>query len=266
MNNHKHIGDNKLIWHNFGINLDDKASPLHFIWLHGWGQTGQSMARLADRVKDQGSHQVFDLPGFGQTPRLGDDAGTEDYADSLMDQMSQVRKQGKKVVLIGHSFGGRIAVQVAARYSDSIEAIILIAAAGLPRRRSIIWHIRAMGLKAIGKLGKISDQLFNTNFTARYRRKFGSSDYKNAGALRQTFVKTVNENLTRQAQGCRCPALILYGAQDTETPPELGRKFERLIPISRLEIIEGFGHLDILDRGVYQVEAHINSFLKALTS
>ena len=102
------------------------------------------------------------------------------------------------------------------------------------------------------------------NGYARYAERFGSADYRAAGALRPTFVSVVNEDLAPVAARIMQKTLLLYGAHDTETPPEFGDRFAKLIPASQFHLVEGFGHLDILDKGAYQCEAYIRRFLSEL--
>jgi pimeloyl-ACP methyl ester carboxylesterase len=231
------------------------------LWLHGWGQTHQSFVRLASLFKNDHINTIYDQPGFGNTPLIID-GGTEEYANALAQQLNKDTKH----ILIGHSYGSRVAVQLAAKYPDRIKAIILISGAGIPRRRSVKFKIRAWFLKKMGIIAKASDRLFNTNLRERYSQRFGSSDYRNAGELRTTFVKAVTEDLTSVARQVKVPTLLIYGSDDTETPPEIGKKYESAIAIARYEELEGFDHWDILDRGAYQCEALIRTFFKDLDS
>ncbi|WP_417449069.1 alpha/beta fold hydrolase [Kordiimonas sp.] len=232
------------------------------IWLHGWGMEHASLKRLASIFKASNKNVLYDQPGFGRTPKLRDGAGTEDYADDLARELEAV--PGAPHILIGHSFGGRVAVQMAARHPTLVKAIVLIGGAGLQRRRSAQFKIRAWVIRNIGRLARFSDALFRTRLRDVYVQRFGSADYKNAGSLRPTFVRVVNEDLSRTAKAVRCPALLIYGSDDTEAPPEIGRRFESLIPIARFVEVPGFDHWDILGRGAYQCEALIRTFMDDL--
>ncbi len=254
----------KTAWHYDTIGAQTPEGGAPFIWLHGWGQTGSSLSRLAQLFIKNGSHLLYDLPGFGKTAMLEEGADTRDYADTLA---ALLREKGtKKHIIVGHSFGGRMAIQLAAHHPDLVKAIIIIAGAGLPRKRSLFFKTKAFVLRQVGKLARLSDKLFGTTFREAYVNRFGSEDYKNAGPLRATFVNTVTENLSCEARNIKAPVLLLYGADDNDTPPEIGRRYEQLIPIARFEEVSGFGHLDILSRGAYQCEALIRSFLKDLNN
>lgn len=247
--------DMKPAWHHTTHGQEGQS----FVWLHGWGQDKLGMERLAGLFGSDGVHRLFDQPGFGKTPMLQEGAGTADYADALAAELEAIG--GGPHVFVGHSFGGRVSVQMAVRHPHLVKAIILIAGAGLRKRRSPAFKLRAAGLRILGKLAGVSDKLFGTTLRDAYVARFGSTDYKNAGKLRATFVAVVNEDLTPEAKQVRCPALLVYGAEDTETPPEFGRRYESLMPIARFEEVRGFGHLDILTRGAYQCEALIKTFL-----
>ncbi|WP_417456305.1 alpha/beta fold hydrolase [Kordiimonas sp.] len=242
--------------------VKDGTNGGSLIWLHGWGMEHSSLSRLASLFKASHSNTLYDQPGFGKTPRLEDGAGTEQYADVLAAQLEAM--PGSPHIIIGHSFGGRVAVQMAARHPGLVKAIVLIGGAGLRRRRSLAFKIKAFCLKLIGRAAQLLDKVLGTSFRAAYVERFGSADYKNAGALRPTFVRVVNEDLTLPAKASRCPALLIYGSDDTEAPPEIGRRFENLMPIARFVEVQGFDHWDILSRGAYQCEALIRTFFEDL--
>jgi len=241
-------------WHS-DISGSGDAS---YIWLHGWGYNRKGFERIAALFQKDGTNTLYDLPGFGDTPMLPEGANTEEYAVALAEQLSD----NKPHVIIGHSYGARVAVQLASKYPQKVKAIILISGAGLPRRRSIAFKIKAFSLKVLGRLARISDSLFCTTYRDAYIARFGSSDYKNAGPLRGTLISAVNENLAGTARQIKCPTLLLYGTNDVDTPPEIGRRYEQLIAVSRFTELKGYDHHDILTRGAYQCEALIKSFLK----
>jgi len=242
------------LWHKETLGSGAQS----ILWLHGWGYTLDGMKRLAGLFEKDHSSTIYDLPGFGKTPMLADGAGTCDYAKALA---AQLTGDGKHVI-VGHSYGGRVAVQMAAKFPDKVAAIILIGGAGLKRKRSLWFRLKAFSIRTLGRLARLSDTLFGTKYRDAYVTRFGSADYKAAGDLRATLVSAVTEDLSPEARSLSCPALMIYGSDDTDAPPEIGRKYERLIPISRFEELKGYGHHDILSRGAYQCEALIRSFLK----
>ena len=57
-------------------------------------------------------------------------------------------------------------------------------------------------------------------------------------------------------------AVLVYGDHDTETPPELGTRLEGLMPRSRLVVLRGFDHWNVLTDGRHQIAHQLGEFLK----
>jgi len=247
-------------WHRLEPPAPENPA-VELVWLPGWGQTAESLEPLARLLAARARSLVFDLPGFGETPMLAEGAGSADYADALIEQLGD---RPARRVLVGHSFGARVAIQAAARHRQSVDALVLIAAAGLQRRRSLAWRLRASFLKRLGRGAGAIDRLCKTRLRAAYARRFGSEDYRKAGALRPTLVRVVNEDLSSEASHLTLPVLLVYGAEDTATPPELGRRYAAMMGNAELHVLDGFGHLDILANGAYQCQNLIERFLARL--
>lgn len=235
----------------------DKATDQAFVWMHGWGQTRQSLLRLADLLADVGQHQLYDLPGFGETPITDPAWGTADYGAALIPQLPE-----KPCILVGHSFGARVAIRAAYSHPDRIKALILIGGAGLRPKRGPYQIMRAFILRMGSRLAGLMDKCFASDIKSYYGARFGSRDYQAAGALRTTLVKTVTEDLGPLAAEIRCPVLLITGSDDQETPPYMAQRYHGFFANSRVHIVQGFGHLDILSRGVYQCDSLIRPFLE----
>lgn len=206
--------------------IGDSGSP-HIILLHGWGANRESLRGLA--VLFQHTHQVhlIDLPGFGEAPPPPPEWDTIHYAD-LVQQYILDRIDGS-VILVGHSFGGRVSVRLGARRLTQVIGIVLMGVPGLPqpawsRRGLKRWWIRTLR-RALIALKPMTGQAAIDWHT----RTYGSKDYLAAGALRSVLVRTVTEDLTESARTIGCPVLLLYGTDDTETPPWLARGYAALI-------------------------------------
>lgn len=238
----------------------------HFVWAHGWGQNRSAMKPLAQSLFAEGTHDFLDFPGFGTSPppETADKQAawtTADYADAMNEWLA-TQATGKPVVWIGHSFGCRVGIQLAARHPATIDRMMLIAGAGLPRQRSLLEQAkfkgRVYGYKAMKRLAPLAgvsqDQL---------REKFGSADYKSAGALREILVNVVNEDLSGTASAITCPVHLVYGSLDTETPPNIGERLEKLIKRSNLAILDGLDHYTVLSEGRHQVAKRLKSLLGA---
>src|SRR5207248_1741690 len=167
--------------------------------------------------------------------------GTADYADAMAEWLTGCGAARR--VWIGHSFGSRVGLQLAARHPELVQGLFLIAAAGLPPQRSPTARIR---------------------FAAR-RWRFGSADYRQAGAMRPILVKAVSENLSEAARAVRCPTVLVYGEHDRETPPDIGERLRHLIPDAQLHVLRGFDHWNVLTEGQHQVTHRLSDFLERLS-
>lgn len=110
--------------------------------LHGWGVTKEMLRPLGKRLARSGWHVVgLDLPGFGKTPTLTSVWNPSDY-------VKFVRVFAKRVfdtapfIVFGHSFGGRIAIQLAATRRKDILGVVLCAPAGIYRPMDVRHLIR----------------------------------------------------------------------------------------------------------------------------
>ena len=236
------------------------AGAPELIWAHGWGHSHASLAPLAEAMRPRADSWLLDLPGFGVSPLPPGPWGTEDYADAMADWLAGLPARPR--VWIGHSFGCRVGVQLAARHAEAVKALFLIAAAGLPPHRSVWTRVRRMprrlafrALRAMTPEGPARDRL---------RERFGSADYRNAGAMRPILVKAVNEDLSQPASRIRVPVVLVHGDKDTESPPEIARRFHALIPGSQLHVLRGFDHLSIIGDGRHQVTHLLTELLETL--
>jgi pimeloyl-ACP methyl ester carboxylesterase len=203
---------------------------------------------------------LIDFPGFGESAKPPDSWGTAEYADLVAEWLPTLT--AKRLVWVGHSLGGRVGLQLAARHPELLSGMVLIASAGLPRRRSFPERVRIQLKKTAFKTAK--QFVREGPKLDRLRQRFGSADYRAAGALRPILIRVVSEDLTEVAKAVRCPTLLLYGTADRDTPPEIGERFKSLIPHSELTLLNGFDHLSILSAGKHQVAMQIRKFLELM--
>jgi pimeloyl-ACP methyl ester carboxylesterase len=243
-------GNTEFAAYKIGGGAPQDAAKL--IWAHGWGHTHQALLPLAQAMRTRADSWLVDLPGFGASPLPPAGWGTAEYADTMAEWSSSL-PAGRRV-WVGHSFGCRVGLQLAARHPAAVDALFLIAAAGLPPRRSLATRMRRLphrvafrALRVLTPEGPARDRL---------RERWGSSDYRNAGAMRPVLVKAVNEDLSETARAIRCPVVLVHGDGDRESPPEIAERLHALIAGSRLHLLRGFDHWTILGDGRHQV-AHL---------
>jgi len=134
------------------------------------------------------------------------------------------------VIIVGHSFGGRVALRLAARRPVYLAGVSLLGVPGLPLRGWSRQRMRRMGIRALRRVLTWIKPITGERPLAWHSRTYGSRDYLTAGALRPVFIRSVNEDLTESARQSSCPFLLVYGTDDTETPPWLGFAYRALMP------------------------------------
>lgn len=209
--------------------------PPRVLALHGWGRHGADFKNSLMGI----SAFAPDLPGFGASPPPADVIGAEGYADILSEMLPEF---DRPPVLIGHSFGGRIAVCLAARYPDEIGPVILTGApivrSGVGRRPRISYRI----VRSLNRIGIISDRRMES-----LRRQSGSTDYRSAtGVMRDILVKVVNESYEPQLRDMQSPVVLLWGELDDEVPVSVAEMTAGVIDQADgdvdLRVLEGVGH------------------------
>jgi len=242
-------------------NKNNSSDQPIIIWGHGWGHSHKNWSKLIAPLEHMGRHIALDFAGFGSSAPPPNDWGTKDYADNIAAFIKE--NDFAPIIWIGHSFGCRVGLQLAANHPELLKAMCLISGAGLKRRRKlhskIYFHLKIKLFKLLKKItpnGAFKDKLIS---------KFGSKDYKNAGEMRNIFIRVVNEDLTEQAEKVKCPTMLIYGQNDTQTPPEFGKRFSSLIKGSKLFLLDGQDHYSVLENGRHQVIKLLSKFIKELS-
>ena len=220
-----------------------RGTPL--VLLHGWGTDSRSFAGIIPVLASSFSVYALDFSGFGNSPPPAKAWSVHDYADLVREFLAELLIE--KPIIIGHSFGGRIGICLGAQ--DIPRKMILTGSAGIVPKRKPIYYIRVYSYKAAKVLFSLPPlRRRRESALALWQKRTASSDYNNAqGVMRETFVKVVNKDLQYLMPDIKCPTLLLWGEQDTETPLAYGQKMEKLISGSGLAVIKGAGHYAFLD-------------------
>jgi pimeloyl-ACP methyl ester carboxylesterase len=238
----------------------DEGSGDPVVLLHGWGGQAASMTPLIVGLRDRYRVLAFDLPGFGGSSSPPVPWGTPEYAAFVEEAVASLGIP--RATYIGHSFGARIAIWLAAHAPETVQALVLVDAAGIKppsmfrrRMRQLFYKAAKIVLRLpiLGTQGPVLRE--------RLAMRFGSADYRaTTGVMRASMVRIVNLDLTACLGAVSAPTLLLWGERDTETPIADGRKMERLIRGSRLIAVAGAGHFSYLDSPSF-VNAVVGAFL-----
>jgi pimeloyl-ACP methyl ester carboxylesterase len=233
----------------------------HIVWAHGWGQDHRFFLPVAQPVEALGAHTLLDFPGFGRSPPPLAPWGTADYADAIADWLAPLPRRPR--IWVGHSFGCRVGLQLAARHPDAVDGLFLVAAAGLKRARPPLEKLKIAARVRLFKTLRMVARLGID--VAVLRDRLGSADYRSAGPMRPILVKVIGEDLTEVARGVRCPVVLIYGALDTETPPEIGERLAALIAGAQLHVLPRLDHYTVLTEGSHQLQYQLRQFVGRAT-
>ena len=244
------------------VQIGDTSKPA-VVFGHGWGRTYRDFIPVAEALAPVASSYLVDFPGFGDTPRPDETWSTEEYAEHMLGVLQSLYGLSD-FIWVGHSFGGRVGMRIAAAHPETVRHLFLIASAGVPRSRSTLQKLkgRRRGLEFKFRKSMAKDDAALQALEAQY----GSLDYVQSRetGLRDIFVQTVNENQTGTLGSISSPTTLIYGGRDTDTPVEVGQKLAAGIPNSELIVCPHYDHISILDRGRHQIALCIKEQLGAV--
>lgn len=202
--------------------------------LHGWTTSTDKWDGFLKQLREKDiKGVVLKIPGL--TQKLEMIWNLDDYVSWLKKEVGN-----EKVILLGHSNGGRIALAFANKYPDSIKKLILIDSAGI-YHKNLSLQLKRIIFKTIAKIGK--------SFTSSEKLRGAlyklarESDYRNADIYqRQTMVNLISSDLTPILKQINMPTLIIWGEKDQTTPLSDGKLMNKLISSSMLKIISGASH------------------------
>lgn len=191
------------------------SPPYRVLALPGWLHTASDWDATL-RSLDVGA-VALDLPGFGgATPEPEEATGSAGYADRVEPVLGELATAGP-VVLVGHSFGGRVAAHLAARRPDAVAALVLTGVPRLvapdgPGTKPALSYRAARWLHRRGILPDAKME--------ELRRRSGSADYRNAPSvtMRDVLVAATNEHYEAQLRQVRSPVELVWGEADTAAP------------------------------------------------
>ncbi len=201
--------------------------------LHGWGRT------RADLLDALDGHDVVsvDLPGFGASPEPPDAWGAEGYARRVA---AMIEEGGLgPVVVVGHSFGGRVGVHLAADHPHLVRGLVLV---GTPLWRSAPPGRGPLPYRVVRRLRRM--RLVPESTLESMRHRYGSADYRAVeGVMRDVLVTVVNEDYRPQLGRIGVPVGFVWGADDTAAPAQL---VDEAVPLvaqcAGSDVVPGAGH------------------------
>ena len=211
-----------------------------FLILHGWGSSSDKWVPIAEKISERGFKVIVpDLPGFGMSDALTTVWSSNNYINWIEAFVKELKI--RDFCLLGHSFGGALAVKFAIKYPQEVKKLFLVAAASVRRRTTPKSFLKNIS-KWIKKLSFIPYySLFRKAF---YKFIIRKSDYPYVeGLMKETFKNVISDDLAQFTGFIRIPTVIIWGDKDKSTPVEDAYFMNEKIKNSKLFIIQGAGHI-----------------------
>lgn len=209
------------------------------VFLHGWGAGSETILPLANNLQNEKyTLLLIDFPPFEKSEEPKEVWILEDYVNLTYEIILKCKNELnlKKIDLIAHSFGGRVALHLASSHASEINKLILLGSAGIKPKRGFKYLFNITKYKILKKI------------SPKKALKMGSNDYKKlSNIMKATFINIVNSDCTQLCKKVECKTLIIFGKNDKETPIYMAKKLNKLIKSSQLIIIDNAGHFVYLD-------------------
>ena len=206
--------------------------------LHGWGherQYWEQIAHILPRYDQNIKVVALDLPGFGGEKLPSSIRTIPHYAKWLTDYIK--KNKLTDIILIGHSFGGRVAAEYTAKNPKTVKKLILYAAPCIYRptdslKRRIAFY-----------------KVFKHVMPHNVRKLFSSADAK---AIKNPNLSCVFRNIVRHDQtsilkSLTVPTLLLWGENDKMVPLRIAQEMHELISGNAFRVMPHEGHNAHLD-------------------
>lgn len=219
---------------------------MRYIILPGWEQGKAEWAEVVRQLGEEFSLLTLELPGFGEEPLVSEEWGVEEYAGWVRTRVDGLVKKDEKVVLVGHSFGGRVAVALAARENPPWLAGLVLYGAPILARPSFSVRLKRV-VAAIGK------RLLPSSLRAILLKHFLSDDALRARGTgkEQIFRRAVLHDQTEEFCSLSLPVVLLWGERDSEVPLAIAEEMVFLQPGVTMEVLPMLGHNVHLENPVF---------------
>jgi pimeloyl-ACP methyl ester carboxylesterase len=209
------------------LELEIKGRRVHYlkagggppvVLLHGGASDSRDWLGTMRTLANRFTLYAPDIIGFGQSERKESGYYLTDFFEFVEEFVNALGLDN--LDMVGHSFGARISAGVAVRNRIKISRLVLVDASGLGRM-SGFGNVLFNGFRALRRL------LGRPQPFPRFLVKEGE-DYNYIG--------------DEELRNLGAPTLLVWKRHDPYLPVSLARRAVKLIPVSRLEVLPGFGH------------------------
>lgn len=240
-----------------GIDLDKET----IVFLHGSGLS-HIVWSLTEQFFSNKNFNVLsiDLPGHGNS-----DGPCLDSIEKIADWLEQVfiSLNLEKLTLVGHSQGCLEILEYASKYKNRLKKIVFIGGSNKMPVHSDLIDLAKNGdsdaVKLMMKWGYEGSKKF---IGGNPVEKIIQSPRDIREILAVDLVACNNyKNGTDAAKSIECPSLFIFGSLDKMVNLEAGKKFSNLVKNSTVHVIEGCGHMIMIEKA-FEMRDKVLEFLK----
>ena len=245
----------------------DSHDPILF--LHGFPLAGEMWRATAERIHTDGWRCIIpDLRGHGRSDATAE-VSIQAFADDLAGLLENIG-ESRPVVLCGLSMGGVIAFEFYRRHNERVRALILCDCRATPEtetgkaeRLDVAHRVLEHGSPVIANemITTLIAPSQNKPLREYWRDLMSSTNPIGVAAALRALAERPDSTATLAK--IDVPTLLVFGARDVITPPDVGRQMQAAIPNARLELIPNAGHLPPIEQTDPYVEV-LRQFLSEL--
>ena len=231
-------------------NSDFDARKQSLVFIHGSGSDHSAWSHQYGRLHKKYNIVAISLPGHGSSGGNGE-VDVEGYCLWVNKLLAIIDLES--AVLVGHSLGAAIALRFAINYPQEITGIVLVG--GGMKMPVNPFFLEFLKTNPPEVSAEVIDLICKYSLAKENRSKFSAPLQK---SLSQSSVEVLygdlsacnNLDLTQETGEIKVPALVICGAEDKMTPLDFSRQLAAGISGAKLEIIQGAGHMVMLERPV----------------
>lgn len=243
------FGERKILIGELEANYKIAGKGKPFLILHGWGGSSDSWIYVQELLAKESLKTIVpDFPGFGKSKTPKEAWNVDSYVEWLKNFIEKI-KINQPFFLLGHSFGGRIAIKFAIKYPEKIKKLILCSSAGIKPEQNF-------QRKFLFYLARIGNYLFSQRPLRKFKngarnifyQMIRQRDYLKAnGVMKETVKKILDEDLLDFLPKIKNKTLILWGKLDKIVPLKYAYIMKEKIPNSKLIVLPKVGHSPQID-------------------
>ena len=245
------------------IDLQEEGSP-GVLLLHGFGDTPQTLSRLAQRLHKAGYGVLVPLlPGHGRTLRDFKQSRAEEWINAARSALLEMRVRNSAVSVVGLSMGGALAVLLAAEIRDISSLILIAPYVGMPRLLRLAAATHWLWGGFAGEINARSPLSIHDPIEREKNLAYGSVTGRALFELSKV-MRRARKALPRVA----APTLIVQSREDPRVAPEVAEFALAELGAKEKQLVwtEGAGHIITVDYGRERVFSEVEKWLQAHNS